>query len=241
MLKHNKFVTAILLTLCTASASYADSTVVYELTNKAGDKVEHTIQIRGPLLRLDSKPKGKADYTVMDLGRLLMFEVNDKTKSFQTTRMGRLYWPETALNSPKFKPVAKKKTVSGVSCQPVNEIGENNKPVAEHCMAPGGSIRLNAREMITLSRLFMTSRRMGGSLENSWLGVATPDERQVSVLSQMPAGDKLVLKSVTLGRMDKKLLKIPDNYKRLKPDLPAQQKKQQKAEQPVKEKTMKNE
>ena len=233
MLKHNKFVTAILLTLCAAPASYADSTVVYELTNKAGDKVEHTIQIRGPLLRLDSKPKGKADYTVMDLGRLLMFEVNDKTKSFQTTRMGKLYWPQTPLNSPKFKPAAKKKTVSGVSCQPVNEIGENNKPVAEHCMAPGGSISLNAREMITLSRLFMTSRRMGGSLENSWLGVATPDERQVSVLSQTPAGNKLVLKSVTLGRMDKKLLKIPDHYKRL-PDLPVQQKK--KPEQAVKQK-----
>ena len=88
MLKHNKFVTAILLTLCAASASYADSTLVYQLTNKAGDKVEHTIQISGRWLRLESQPKGKADYTVMDTGRLLMFEVDDKSKSFQLTRMG---------------------------------------------------------------------------------------------------------------------------------------------------------
>ena len=36
MLKHNKFVTAILLTLCAASASYADSTLVYQLTIRPG-------------------------------------------------------------------------------------------------------------------------------------------------------------------------------------------------------------
>ena len=229
MLKYNKYVTAILLTLCTVSASYADSTVVYQLTNKAGDKVEHTIQISGRWLRLDSQPRGKADYTVMDMGRLLMFEVDDKTRSFQVTRMGRLYWPETPLNSPRFKPVAKKKTVAGVSCQPVNELGNNKKPVAEHCMSAGGQLGLNAREMITLSRLFMSVRRMSDSLENSWLGLATPDERQVSILSQNAAGDKLVLKSISHGRIDKMLLKIPVDYKRLKPDLPA------------KEKTMKNE
>ncbi len=220
-MKYNKFVTAILLTLCAASASYADSTVVYQLTNKAGDKVEHTIQISGRWLRLESQPRGKADYTVMDMGRLLMFEVDDKSKSFQLTRMGRLYWPETPLISPRFKPIAKKNAVAGVSCQPVNEIGNNNKPVAEHCMSPGGSLKLNAREMITLSRLFMSARRMG----DSWLGVATPDERQVSVLSQNAAGDKLVLKSISHGRIDKTLLKIPVDYKRLKPDLPVQQKK----------------
>ena len=232
MLKHNKFVTAILLTLCAASASYADSTLVYELTNKAGDKVEHTIQISGRWLHLDSQPKGKADYTVMDMGRMLMFEVDDKSKSFQVTRMGRLYWPQTPLNSPKFKPIAKKNTVAGVPCQPVNEIGKNNKPIAEHCMTAGGQLDLIAREMITLSRLFMSVRRMSGSLDNSWLGLATPDERQVSLLSQNPAGDKLVLKSVSHGRMDKTLLKIPVDYKRLQPDLPVQQKKQQKTEQP---------
>lgn len=228
MLKYNKFVTAILLIFFAASASYADSTVVYQLTNKAGDKVEHTIQISGRWLRLESQAKGKADYTVMDMGRMLMFEVDDKSKSFQLTRLGRLYWPETPLNSPKFKPVNKKNAVAGVSCQPVNEMGKDKKPVAEHCMSPGGSLGLNAREMITLSRLFMSARRIG----NSWAGVATPDERQVSILSQNAAGDKLELKSISHGRIDKTLLKIPVDYQRLKPDLPVQQKKQQKTEQP---------
>ncbi len=220
MLKNNKFVTAILLTLCTASASYADSTVVYQLTNKAGDKIEHTIQISGRWLRLDSQPKGKADYTVMDTGRSLMFEVDDKSKSFQVTRMGRLYWPETPLNSPKFKPVNKKNAVAGVRCQPVNEMGNNKKPVAEHCMSAGGALGLNAREMITLSRLFMSVRRMSDSLADSWLGLATPDERQVSLLSQTAAGNKLEFISVSHDRLDKTMLKIPVDYKRLQPDLP---------------------
>ena len=218
-MKYNKFVTAILLTLCATPVSYADSTVVYELSNKAGDKVEHTISISGRWLRIDSVPKGKADYTVMDTGRLLKFDIDDKAKSFQLTRMGRLYWPETPLNSPNFKLLRKKKTVAGVHCQPVNEIGENKKPVAEHCMSSGGSLKLNAREMITLSRLFMSTRRMG----DSWLGLATPDEHQVSIFSQNSTGDKLVLKSVSHGRIDKTLFKMPVNYKRLKPDLPVKQ------------------
>jgi len=232
MLKHNKFVATILLALGAASASYADSTVVYELTNKDGVKVEHTIQISGSWLRLESQPKGKADYTVIDMGRMLKFDVDDENKSFQLTRMGRLYWPETALNSPKFKPIAKKNAVAGVRCQPVNEIGNDKQPIAEHCMSSGGgSLQLNAREMITLSRLFMSVRRMS----DSWLGVATPDERQVSILSQNAAGDKLVLKSVSHGRIDKTLLKIPVDYKRLKPDLPIKEDKktqQQPAEKP---------
>jgi hypothetical protein len=234
-MEHNKFVTAILLALCAAPVSYADSTLVYELTNKDGDKVAHTIQISGRWLRLESQPKGKADYTVMDMGRMLKLEVDDKTQSFQLTRMGRLYWPETALNSPKFKPIAKKNAVAGVPCQPVNEMGNGKEPSAEHCMSSGGSLKLNAREMITLSRLFMSVRRMSDNLGDSWLGVATPDERQVSVLSHTTDGDKLVLKSVSHGRIDKTLLKMPVDYKQQKPDLPIKEDKkaqQQPAEIP---------
>ena len=219
MLKHYNFVAATLLTLCAVSVTYADSTLVYELTDKAGNKTEHTIAISGSWLRLESAPKGKADYTVMDMGRMLRFEVDDKAKSYQLTRMGRLYWPETTLNSPIFKPVAKKNTVAGVPCQPVNEMGTDKKPVTEHCMSSSGSLNLNAREMITLSRLFMSVRRMG----DSWLGVATPDERQVSILSQNADGEKLELKSVSHGRIDKTLMKIPVDYKSIKPELPVKQ------------------
>lgn len=221
MLKHYKIAAALIVTLSIAPLAQADSTLVYELTGKDGSKVEHTISITGRWLRLESKPEAKSDYTIMDMGRLMKFEVDDKAKTFQVTRLGRLYWPETALNSPEFNPIKKKDASAGVSCQPVYEMGSDNKPVAEHCMTIGGPLGMDAREMITLSRLFMSNRRIG----QSWLGLATPDERQVSILSQNPAGEKLQLKSVSHKPIDKTLLRIPVDYKRLQPDLPVLQDK----------------
>jgi hypothetical protein len=221
MLKHHKIAAAIFVTLSSVPLAQADSTLVYELTGKDGSKVEHTISITGRWLRLESKPKAKSDYTIMDLGRLMKFEVDEKEKTFQVTRLGRLYWPETALNSPEFKPIKKKNAVAGVRCQPVHEMGSDNKPVAEHCMTIGGPLGMDAREMITLSRLFMSNRRIG----QSWLGLATPDERQVSILSQNPAGEKLQLKSVSHKPIDKTLLRIPVDFERLQPDLPVLQNK----------------
>lgn len=220
MLKPNKFIAAFVITCSAISISYAESTVVYESSNKAGDKFEHTILISGPWLRIDSVPKDKIDYTIMDTSRLLKFDIDEKAKTYQLTRMGKLYWPETPLISPKFKLIRKKKTVAGVACQPVSELGVNKQAVAEHCMAAGNALRLNAREMFTLSRLFMSSRRMSDNLSDSRLGVATPDERQVSILSEDSAGNKLELKSVSHGWINRKLMKIPTGYTQLKPDLP---------------------
>jgi len=214
--KHLKIIAALLSTSSFFPLAHADSTLVYELTAADGSKVQQTIAIRGSWLRLESEPKGKSDYTVMDTARLLMFEVNDKNKSYQVTRMGRLYWPVTDLNAPKFKPIPKKQAVSGVRCQPVNEMDKDDKSIVEHCMSAGGPLGLSAREMITLSRLFMSARRMG----LGWPGVATPDERQASILSQNPDGGKQEFKSVVHAPLTKTLFKIPDSYKRLKPDLP---------------------
>lgn len=216
-MKHGKLTVAIFLSsFFIAPSTHADSTLVYDLIAPNGHKTEYTISISGRWLRLESKPRAKADYTIMDTGRMLKFEVSDKEKSFQVTRMGRLYWPSSPATSPKFKPVPKKGAVAGVRCQPVQEIGMDKKPIVEHCMSPGGTLGLNAREMITLSRLFMASRRMG----LGWPGVATADERQVSVSSKAAEGIKMLFRSVKHGRIDNSLLKIPVNYKRLKPDLP---------------------
>jgi hypothetical protein len=116
-MKHLKIIAALLSASSVAPLAHADSTLVYELTAADGSKIQHTIAIRGPWLRLESEPKGKSDYTLMDTARLLMFEVDDQAKSYQVTRMGRLYWPTTDLNAPKFKPIPKKQAVSGVRCQ----------------------------------------------------------------------------------------------------------------------------
>ena len=199
MFNKKTLVATVLVALSMTSVVHADSTIVYELNDAGGLKIQHTISISGRWLRLDSQPKGKSDYTVMDLGRMLMFDVNDSEKNFQLTRMGRLYWPETSLTSPKFKPIPKKNAVSGIRCQPVDETGADNKSVAQHCMSSGGALGLNAREMITLSRLFMSARRLG----LSWPGVATPDERQISLLSKNSSGVMQEFKSVTHQRIEK--------------------------------------
>jgi len=217
-LKHWRIIATVLAAYSIAPSAHADSTLVYELTTADGSKIQHTIAIRGSWLRLESEPKGTADYSLMDNARLLMFEVDDQAKSYQVTRMGRLYWPATDLNAPRFKPIPKKQTVAGVRCQPVDEMDKDGKSIAEHCMATGGSLGLNAREMITLSRLFMSARRIG----LGWPGVATPDERQASILSQTPDGGRLEFKSVVHRPVSKTLLKIPETYKRLKPDLPTE-------------------
>jgi hypothetical protein len=215
-MKHLKIIAAVLSAYSAIPLAQADSTLVYELTAADGSKVQQTIAIRGPWLRLESEPREKSAYTLMDTSRLMMFEVNDKDKNYQVIRMGRLYWPVTDLNAPKFRPITKKQTVSGVRCQPVDEIDKDDKSIAEHCMSAGGPLGLSAREMISLSRLFMSARRMG----LGWPGVATPDERQVSILSHNPAGVKQEFKSVVHGPLAKTLFKIPDGYRRLKPDLP---------------------
>lgn len=222
MLKQLKVITITLAVSSVMSLSHADSTVVYELTATDGSKTQQTIAISGRWLRLDSKPKGKYDYIVMDTGRMLMFEVDDKAKNFQVTNMGRLYWPVTPLLNPNFMPIPKKQVISGIRCQQVHEMTPDKKSMTEHCMTAGGPLGMNAREVITLSRLFMSARRMG----LTWPGVATPDERQVSILSKNPDGRKLEFKSVAHHFVAKTQLKMPTGYQRLKPNLPIQNKTQ---------------
>ncbi len=219
MFPRNTIVAAVFVALNLIPAVQADSILQYELSDNDGNVTQQTISISGRWLRLDANPKGNSDYLVMDLGRMIMFEVDDKGKNYQLTRMGRLYWPSTALTSPRFKPIPKKSVVSGVQCQLVSEIGVDNEITAKHCMSTGGSLGLNAREMITLSRLFMSARRLG----LGWPAVATQDERQVSIVSQGAKGAIQGFKSVTHGWIPKTQFKIPVDYTRLKPDLPLEQ------------------
>lgn len=233
MFNNLKVIAIALATSSAVSLAHADSTLVYELTGTDGSKTQQTISISGRWLRLESKPKGKYDYTVMDTGRMLMFEVDDKAKTFQVTRMGRLYWPVTPLNNPNFMPISKKQAVSGVRCQLVHEMAKDKKSMTEHCMTAGGPLGMNSREMITLSRFFMSARRVG----LSWPGVATIDERQTSILSKNPDGRRQEFKSVKHHFVVKNLLKIPVDYQRLQPDLPPLKNKKKNTETKVKPKS----
>jgi hypothetical protein len=193
----------------------ADVKLVYDITTATGDQKQASISLAGRWLRLDMQPGSDVDYVIIDTGRQIMFEVDDDKKQFEVTRMGPPYWPKNeALLNPGFKPLRKKQTIAGATCQLVNELDRSNPQdpvVANHCMAPGSALKLGPRQTITLSRLFMLFRRIG----MDWFGVATPDERQVSVLSAYKSGAKLQLKSIKPFFSTKTFYKVPVEYKRI--------------------------
>lgn len=215
-MKHNKLLITVFLLFTALTPLYADSVLVYELKLPNAETVKQTISIDGRWLRLETEPPGQADYTLMDTGRQIKFDVYDRSKSYQVTRMGSLYWPETAKLLPRFKPLKKAAIIAGARCQQVDEIIPTGETVLKHCMSSTGSLGLNSREMITLTRLFMLGRR----LNVGWPAVATPDERQVSVSSQAKDGTVHQFVSVWHGNLPYTQFKIPNDYKRISPDLP---------------------
>lgn len=199
--------TATALVCCLCSTACADSIVSYEKVDAEGARETLKISLTGRWLRIDHEPKGEVDYTLMDTGRMLMFEVDDDTRSFRQTRTGMFYWPEDV--QPRLRPEREKGMAGGVRCQVVNEVGEE-KNLARHCMAPGSAIGLNERKTKTLSRLFLVARRMG----LDWGGVSTLDERQVSVSSRnLENGSSLTFLSVEHRPIPDNRIKIPDVYK----------------------------
>jgi hypothetical protein len=116
--------------------------------------------------------------------------------------------PEPALT-----PTRKKESVAGIGCRVVIE-KTDKKPVAEHCMAGTGELGLTSREMITLSRMFTTARRLG----LGWAGAATPDERIVSISSRLLDGEaSQVLQSVSHDYLENEQMQVPKAYQRIKP------------------------
>ena len=215
-MKYRKTLTSLLLVSGIQSTLYADTVLTYELNQPDGQTVKQTISIDGRWLRLDTEPKGPSDYILMDTGRQLKFDVYEHSKSYQVTRMGRLYWPATADASPQFKPLRKAGNISGARCQQVLEVIPSGEPELQHCMSTTGPLGLNSREMITLSRLFTLSRR----LNVGWPAVATKDERQVSVASRTKDGTTQRFTSVWHGNLPYTKFKIPVDYQRIHPDLP---------------------
>ncbi len=215
-MNHRKILASLLIFFSIQPALYADSVLTYELTNPNGKTVKQTISIYGRWLRLDTEPRGQADYVLMDTGRQLKFDIYDQSKTYQVTRMGRLYWPATANVVPQFKPLRKSASIAGARCQQVLEINASAEPILQHCMSTTGPLGLNSREMVTLSRLFMLGRR----LNVGWPAVATRDERQVSISSRGKDGTLQQFKSVWHGKLPYTQFKIPVDYQRLKPDLP---------------------
>jgi hypothetical protein len=115
------------------------------------------------------------------------------------------------LPLPVLSPTRKKQNVSGVVCRLVRELVDG-QPVAEHCMAGTGPFGITGREMITLSRLFTTARR----LQLGWAGVATADERIASVDSKLGdgAGSQTLL-SISYDWIPDERMRVSKQYRRV--------------------------
>lgn len=115
---------------------------------------------------------------------------------------------------PTLAPTRKKASIAGIGCRVVIEKFDK-QAVAEHCMAGTGELGVNSREMITLSRLFTTARRLG----LGWAGVATADERIVAIKSNLLESEaSQLLKSVSYENIADEIMQVPKSYRRIKPE-----------------------
>jgi hypothetical protein len=101
--------------------------------------------------------------------------------------------------------------VAGIRCRQVQEIVPD-KPALEHCLATGAQLGLNAREMKSLSRLFLIARRIGWD----WPSISMADERMASISSSnRDTGVTQRFVSVKHKGIPDNRVKIPDSYKRI--------------------------
>lgn len=231
---------AIICAGCYATLTQADATLVYETLDAAGSKTQHTFSIMGRFVRIDTEPREQPGYALFDTGRMVMFDVDEKTHSYKPVKAGSHFHPaipvttvDTAEDSTAekvastnanttlastLKATKKKRSVAEKRCRVVLEMADNRQ-VAEHCMSGPGELGLSKREVYTLSRLFTKAENLGLNL----MGVATEDERYVSIQS-LQAVDKdkasQTLKSITKAAIPTEKMRVAEDYKMIKPTVP---------------------
>ncbi|MCG7939690.1 MAG: hypothetical protein N0C81_04680 [Candidatus Thiodiazotropha lotti] len=210
MMLKSRYLTTVVLGLGLIGSVHGDSILTFEMSGPNAAKETRTVSITGRWLRIDTDQQGSPDYTLMDTGRMLMFEVDDKKKSYKTTHMGKYYWPKDV--KPRLKPMREKGVVAGKRCRKIHEV-VGSKHALNHCMLPGTELGLDERSTKTLSRLYQLSRRM----KLDWIGAMTPDERQISISSQdLKSGATLKFTSILHKGIPDNKFKIPDTYQRIK-------------------------
>ena len=225
-----------LLGMCgMAAVAYADATLVYETVDAEGAKTQHTFAISGRFVRVDMDT-GPNRYWVIDTGLLTLADVDTAAQRYTFEKLPRPELPATKAArqkaaaasaaepateaadtgpvlapEPVLAPTRKKHNIAGTICRVVNEIA-GDQPVAEHCMAGTGPLGITSREMVTLSRLFTTARR----LKLGWAGVATADERIASVGSKLADGrGSQTLLSVSHEWIPDERMQVSKQYKRV--------------------------
>jgi hypothetical protein len=224
--------------VCLASVAEADTTLVYELTDAQGNKIEQRYQIHGRFLRIDSDADSQPNSLILDAGYMFMYVVDPGKQTFTTFGSSPFHQgkqmpakakttgtaePETADTKkvsatspqpPVLSPTGQKQTVAGVRCMVVNEI-RNDKPVAEHCLANAAALGMTSRELITMARLIEFSKQW---TDPDWIAVQS-DEDFVSIQSVPPAGNAtFVLKSVSHEILPADHFRVPSEYQKLEPE-----------------------
>jgi len=77
---------AFIVACCYASMAQADATLVYETSDTAGAKTQHTFSISGRFVRIDTEPSERPGYSLFDSGRMVMFYVDEKSHSYTPVR-----------------------------------------------------------------------------------------------------------------------------------------------------------
>lgn len=211
-----------------ASVAGADTTLVYKLTGTQGEELEQTYTIRGRFMSVDSNAESQPYSLILDAGFMIMHVVDDDKKVFSTYGESPYHqgkkMPEKSesdvnvkqmakkpVTAPILKPTGKKETVAGVRCMIVNEI-ENDKPVAEHCMADAYALGMSPRELITMARLIDFSKEW---TDPDWIAVQSK-EKYISIRSRPSGGDvAFILEAVSHKIASRDYFRVPPEYQKL--------------------------
>lgn len=219
-----------LLFAITAGLSHtvnAETSLTYELVDAQGATKEQIYTLHGRWARIDNATVSKQKHFILDTGFMIMHVVDSENATFSTYgdshfHQGKQKQTEAddakakqaairAAKVPTLKPTGIKDTVAGIQCNIVNEI-ENEKPVAEHCMASIYALGMNNREMITMARVIEFSKQW---TDPDWIATQS-NEQYVSIRSRPAGGDATFsLKSVSHETPPGDYFRVPPEYQKL--------------------------
>ena len=205
----------------------AETSLTYELVDAQGATKEQIYTLHGRWTRIDNATVSKQKHFILDTGFMIMHVVDSEKSVFSTFGESHFHQgkqeqtaadvatakqaAERESKVPTLKPTGNKDTVAGIRCNIVNEI-ENEKPVAEHCMASASALGMNQREMITMARLVDFSRQW---TDPDW--IATQSNEQFVSIRSRPAGGSATfqLKSVSHLIPPSDYFRVPAGYQKL--------------------------
>ncbi|MEN8760799.1 MAG: hypothetical protein ABF290_00090 [Thiogranum sp.] len=218
--------------------AHADTTLVYELVDAAGEKTQQTYTIRGRFLRVDKDAETSKNFLLLDGGFLYMNVVDGEKGTFTTFGDSPYHQGQRLPAKPKpgntaatgseqagkanakspplsvLSPTVQKDSVAGIRCRIVNELRDGT-PVAEHCLADPAALGMTPRELISMARLIEFAKQR---TDPDWIAIQS-DEQFITIRSRPAEGEPtFVLKSVSHEIASRDLFRVPPAYQKLEPE-----------------------